>query len=38
MRAEGDLDKDFERRAKVAETLIQEKKLGLEEAKLNVRN
>ena len=38
MRAEGDLDKDFGRRAKVAETLIQEKKLGLEEAKLNVRN
>ena len=38
MRAEGDLDKDFERRAKVAETLIKEKKLGLEEAKLNVRN
>jgi len=38
MRAEGDLDKDFERRAKVAETLIKEKKLGIEEAKITVRN
>tara|TARA_A100001037_G_scaffold10525_4_gene10212 strand:- start:3795 stop:5789 length:1995 start_codon:yes stop_codon:yes gene_type:complete len=38
MKAEGDVDKDFERRVKVAETLINEKKLGIEEAKLTLRN
>ena len=38
MKAEGDVDKDFERRVKVAETLISEKKLGIEEAKLTLRN
>ena len=38
MKAEGDVDKDFERRVKVAETLINEKKLGIEEAKLSLQN
>jgi hypothetical protein len=38
MRAEGDLDKDFEQRAQIAKTLIDEKKLGLEEMKIRLEN
>jgi hypothetical protein len=38
MRAEGDLDKDFEQRAKIAKTLIDEKRLGLEEMKIRLEN
>jgi hypothetical protein len=38
MRAEGDLDKDFEQRAQIAKTLIDEKRLGLEEMKIRVGN
>ena len=38
MRAEGDLDKDFEQRAQIAKSLIDEKKLGLEEMKIRLEN
>jgi len=39
IRAEGDIEKDeFESRVKIAETLIDEKKLGLEELKVRVEN
>ena len=39
IRAEGDIEKDeFESRVKIAQTLIDEKKLGLEELKVRVEN
>lgn len=38
MKAESDIDKDFERRAKMADTALKEKKLGIEEQKARSRN
>ena len=37
MKAEGELDKDdFMRRAKIADTLVDEQKLGIEQERLGV--
>ena len=38
MKAESDIDKDFERRSKMADTALKEKKLGIEEQKIRSRN